>query len=96
MNDNKESFREKLVNTGLIILSVLFKISIIIIVSSLVMMFNYVFWGLTFLLVMGKHFIAVFFVGALTICFTIASVVGMLVFITWLFRDKDKDEVYWR
>jgi len=96
MDNNKGSLGEKLVNTGLIILSVLFKIFIIITVSGLVMMFNYLFWGLTFLLVMDKHFISVFFVGALTICFTIASVVGMLVFITWLFRDKDKDEVYWR
>ena len=96
MDNNKGSLGEKLVNTGLIILSVLFKIFIIITVSGLVMMFNYLFWGLTFLLVMDKYFISVFFVGALTICFTIASVVGMLVFITWLFRDKDKDEVYWR
>lgn len=96
MDNNKESFKERLLYTCVVILGVLFKISIIIIVSGLVMMFNFLFWGLTFLLVMGKYFIAVFFVGALTICFTIASIVGMLVFITWLFRDKDKDEVYWR
>lgn len=98
MDNNKGSLGEKLVNTGLIILSVLFKIFIIITVSGLVMMFNYLFWGLTFLLVMGKHFIAVFFVGALTICFTIASIVGMIIFIIWLFTNKDdsEDEIYWR
>lgn len=98
MDNNKESFKERLLYTGVVILGVLFKISIIIIVSGLVMMFNYVFWGLTFLLVMGKHFIAVFFVGALTICFTIASIVGMIIFIIWLFTNKDdsEDEIYWR
>ena len=54
------------------------------------MMFNYLFWDLTFWLAMYKHYIAVFFVGALTICFTIASVVGVLTFIVWSFRDKSK------
>ena len=92
MNENNESFRGRLVNTGLIILVVLFKIAIIIIVSGLVMMFNYLFWGLTFWLAMYKHYIAVFFVGLFTICFTIASVVGMLTFITWLFTNKDDSE----
>lgn len=99
MNDNKESFRGKLVNTGLIILSVLFRVFIIIAVSGLVMMFNYVFWDFTFWLIMGKHFIAVFFVGALTICFTIASIVGMITYIIWLFTNKDNSEdnqIYWR
>ena len=93
MDNNKEFLKERLLYTGVVILGVLFKISIIIVVSGLVTMFNCLFWGLTFLLAMDKHFITVFFVGMFTICFTIASVVGMLVFITWLFRDKNKDEV---
>lgn len=90
MNNDKEFLIERILNTGKVILSILFRTFITIVVLGLVLLFNCLFWSLTFWLVAYKHFIAMFFVGALTICFTIASIVGIITFIAWLFIDKSK------
>lgn len=90
MNDNKESFRGKLVNTGIAILGILFLTFTIIAVLCLVVSFNFLYWETTFELVEYNHIIAGLFVGVLSICLTLASIVGIITFIVWLFRDKSK------
>ena len=90
MDNNKESLGEKLIDVGVTILGILFVTFFVILALGLVVGFNYMFWDFTFWLVNGKYPISGFFVGVLSVCVTVASIVGMITFIIWLFTSKDE------
>lgn len=91
MDNNKESLGEKLIDVGVTILGILFVTFFVILALGLVAGFNYLFWDFTFWLVNDKYLISGFFAGVLSVCVTVASIVGMLTFIIWLFTNKDED-----
>lgn len=91
MDNNKESLGEKLIDVGVTILGILFVTFFGILALGLVVGFNYLFWDFTFWLINGKYLISGFFAGVLSVCVTVASIVGMITFIIWLFTNKDED-----
>lgn len=91
MDNNKESLGEKLIDAGVTILGILFVTFFGILALGLVVGFNYLFWDFTFWLINGKYLISGFFAGVLSVCVTVASIVGMITFVIWLFTSKDED-----
>lgn len=92
MNNNKGSLGEKLIDMGETALAILFVMFFFVLILGLVVGFNYMFWYFTFWLVKDKYLITGLFAGVLSVCVTIASIVGMLTFIIWLFTNKDDSE----
>lgn len=92
MDNNKGSLGEKLVDVGEAVLGILFVTFCFVLVLGVVVGFNYMFWYFTFWLVKDKYFITGFFSGALSACVTVASIVGMITYIVWLFTNKDDSE----
>lgn len=91
MDNNKESLGEKLIDVGVTILGVLFVTFFVILALGLVVGFNYLFWDFTFWLINGKYLISGLFAGVLSVCVTVASIVGMITFVICLFTNKDED-----
>lgn len=91
MDNNKDSLGEKLIDVGVTILGILFVTFFCILALGLVVGFNYLFWDFTFWLINGKYLISGLFAGVLSVCVTVASIVGMITFIIWLFTNKDED-----